>query len=231
MMRPFVGSTLIAVAIGVVIAWPAAANVLTNPGFEADAVSGAAPVAGATGWDIPAGGGSTTSDPMDPVHSGIGSLQLVAGGGFGVPVAFQAFSASPGDEWDLQGYMLTQDALPANATFGLLKIVFSDGASDLVPDSASVGQINSGANPGVESLPFLNSDSPTDTWVFTQARGVAPAGTTEVSLFAILVDESAATAYFDDLDGRLIPEPASAALVLVGLAGFAGLRRRRLAGV
>ena len=133
------------------------------------------------------------------MRSGIGSLQLPGGGGFGVPGAYQTFPANPGDIWDLQGYMLTQTALPADATFGLLKIVFSDGVSDLVPASIIIGQNGPAANPGIEALPQLNSTSTLNTWQFTEAKGVAPAGTTVVKLFALMVDQSAGTGYFDDL--------------------------------
>lgn len=215
--------------IGVVLlaVGPAAANVLVNPGFETDAVLDAAPVAGATGW-TPGGNMNTASANGDPVLSGIGSLQLVGGGGFGVPVAFQTFPASPGEIWNFEGYMLTESALPADATFGLLKIVWSDGTNDLPPGPINIGQPGPPANPGVEGLPFLNSGSSVNDWIFTQAQGVAPTGTTQVNFFAILVDQSAATIYFDDLSATRIPEPTS--LVLFGLATILGgslLQRRR----
>jgi hypothetical protein len=117
--------------------------------------------------------------------------------------------------------------LPANGTFGLFKIVFQNAlGSDLIPASASIGLINN-AFPGIESQPFLNSGSALNTWVFSQAQGVAPVGTTQVRLFAILVDESPATAYFDDVDGSLVPEPTGCALVFVALSCVVALVRRR----
>src|SRR4029077_2088496 len=70
-----------------------AANVLLNPGFETDAVLNSPPVGGATDWST-FGNSSTASSPLDPVHSGIGSLKLAGGGGFGVPGAYQTFPAS-----------------------------------------------------------------------------------------------------------------------------------------
>jgi hypothetical protein len=137
------------------------------------------------------------------VHGGIGSLLLPGGGGFGVPGAFQTYAAKPGQIWDLQGYMRTPSALPADATFGLLKIVFGSGTGDLVPASVIIGQNGPPANPGVESLPQLNSTSAPNTWIFTHAQGVAPAGTVEVRLFALMVDQSPGTGYFDDLRALL----------------------------
>lgn len=196
--------SLAAMAFALFSATPAAANQLLNAGFETDAVFGAEPFPGALDWNT-FGNANTASADLDPVRTGIGSLQLVGGGGFGVPGAFQTFPANPGETWDLQGYMLTENALPANATFGLLKIVWSDGVSDLPPAAIIFGQADASAFPGIQALPFLNSASTPNTWQFAQARGVAPAGTTEVKFFALFVDENAGTAYFDDLQATLVP--------------------------
>lgn len=176
----------------------ASANVLSNPGFEDDAVPDAEPTPFVNGWTA-FNGATTASASLDPVRTGIGSLRLAGPGGFTVPGAFQIFPANPGEIWDLQGYMLTPDALPTDITFGLLKIVFGDGTKDLAPGEILIGQAAPTANPGIESLPFLNSASTPNTWQFTQARGVAPAGTVEVKMFALMVDQSAGTGYFDDL--------------------------------
>ena len=84
--------------------------------------------------------------------------------------------------------MLTEAALPAGASFGLAKIVFKDAdGNDLVPESASIGVINFDF-PGIESQPFVNDASAIDTWVFSEAQGVAPAGTVEVIFQLLNVD-------------------------------------------
>ena len=108
--------------------------------------------------------------------------------------------------------MLTKGTLPANATFGLLKIVWNNGTSDLPPAGINFGTGVGPANPGIESLPQLNSTSAVNTWQFTHAQGVAPLGTTKVSFFALFVDQSAGTGYFDDLAATQVPEPSSLAL-------------------
>ncbi len=182
---------------------PQAMAQLLNGGFETDAFLDQEPVPFVSDWSG-FGGFFTTSANLNPARTGVGALQLVGGGAFGVPGAFQTFPATPGQVWDLQGYMRTNEALPAGATFGLLKIVFGDGAVDLEPAAVNIGQLGPAANPGVEALPFLNSASEVGTWQFAHAQGVAPAGTIEVRLFALFVDENPGTVYFDDLQGGLV---------------------------
>ena len=196
-MKTIICYSVMAAALALTAVTTHGANMLLNPGFETDAVLNAAPVAGATGWTA-FNGANTVSANGYVTRTGIGSLQLPGNGGFGVPGAFQTFPAVPGELWDLQGYMLTSNALPANATFGLLKIVWSDGVNDLQPGTVNIGVANN-ANPGIESRPLLNSASTPNVWQFTRAQGIAPAGTTQVKLFALMVDQSAGTGYFDDL--------------------------------
>jgi len=205
-LRPW-GLLKVAAVIGLMshgAAGARAANVLLNPGFETDAMLGQEPLPGATDWTAQGTGSqNTTSAPMDPVRTGVGSLQIVGGGGFGVPLMVRTFPASPGQRWDLQGYMLTKEALPANATFAILKIVFDDGVMDLEPGMIFAGEADAPAFPGIVALPRLNNTSAVNTWQFTHAAGIAPAGTFQVRLFALLVDESPATVYFDDLQAIL----------------------------
>src|SRR3954471_18597563 len=111
-MKPLRFFALTAIAIALFATTQAAANELANPGFETDAVLDSPPVPVVTGW-ITFGNTNTTSANLDPVRTGIGSLQLAGGGNFGVPGAYQVFPANPGETWDLQGYMLTQNTLSA----------------------------------------------------------------------------------------------------------------------
>ncbi len=199
MKRNRLAQTAILVSATVLaIATPAMANLLVNPGFETDAVLNNPPVPGATGWTA-FNGAQTASSPTDPTRTGIGSLILAGGGGFSVPGAFQTFPAVPGQVFDFQGYVLATNTLAGGATFGVLKIVWNNGTSDLQPAGATIGTAVTGGNPGIESTPVLNSASTPNVWQFTRAQGVAPAGTTQVKVFALMVDQNAGTAYFDDL--------------------------------
>lgn len=165
---------------------------LNNGGFEADPVL-------PDPW-LPGGAVAVSTAQQ---RSGLNALELVAPGGFSVPTARQEFLTQAGDVWDFSGYMLTPATLPANATFGLLKIVWKDeNGADLQPlttDPELIGTALTGGNPGVESAPFLNNGSTVGAWNFSQARGTAPANTASVELIILLVDESAATIYADDI--------------------------------
>jgi hypothetical protein len=77
-----------------------------------------------------------------------------------------------------------------------------------VPASAEIGNINT-SFPGIESTPFLNGASPASQWVFTQAKGKAPAGTTQVLFFLLNVNPpgSATSMYLDDIEANLVGAP------------------------
>jgi len=152
-------------------------NVLANPGFETGDF---------TGWE--GSGNNATGAPVAGARSGNFAAQLTTTGGGQVSEVRQAFAANPGDEVNLSVWMLTEAQLPAGASFGLAKIVFRDASgADLIPESASIGVINFDF-PGIESQPFVNDASAIDTWVFSEAQGVAPAGTTEVVFQLLNVD-------------------------------------------
>jgi hypothetical protein len=139
-----------------------------------------------TGWE--GSGNNATGAPVAGARSGSFAAQLTTTGGGKVSEVRQAFAANPGDEVNLSVWMLTEAQLPAGASFGLAKIVFRDaGGADLIPESASIGVINFDF-PGIESQPFVNDASAIDTWVFSEAQGVAPAGTTEVIFQLLNVD-------------------------------------------
>jgi hypothetical protein len=70
----------------------------------------------------------------------------------------------------------------------------------------SIGQFGPPDNPGVESLPFVDAATPVNTWVFSEAQGVAPAGTVEVSFLLLNVDFAGGEnpIWFDDAQALLV---------------------------
>ena len=146
---------LAAMAFALFATTQAAANVLLNPGFETDAVLDAEPSPLVTDWSA-FNGASTASANLAPVRSGIGSLWGPGFGAFSVPGAFQTFPANPGEIWDLQGYFLTPETLPADATNALLKIVWNDARGiAILPVEILIGTDDGPDFPGVASVPRL----------------------------------------------------------------------------
>jgi hypothetical protein len=107
--------------------------------------------------------------------------------------------------------MYSPAPLPAGTTIGLFKIVFRDeSGTDLLPAAITIGNPSGDPNyPGAESVPVLNSASPVGRWEFSQAQAVAPPNTVTVSFYAIDVDQSANTIYFDSIEAvEKVQDPA-----------------------
>lgn len=170
------------------------ANLLANGDFDSGSTLGWTTYGSASSVSTVAQGGS---------HS----LRLATFGGFSVPSAYQTVQASPGEEFNLSGYMYTPAPLPTDQTFGLFKIVFEDHlGNDLSPASISVGTPAAPANPGAESIPVLDASSPVGSWVFSEVLAVAPSNTVSVSFFIINIDQSSNTMYFDTIEAVEVAE-------------------------
>jgi len=183
----------------------APANLLFNGDFESRST---------LGWAT----ASTVTAAVAP--DGSNALQLTAYGGFSAPSAYQSVPADPGDEFTLSGMLYTGVTLPSDATFGLLKIVFTDElGNDLPPASVSVGVFADPAYPGAESRPLLNAASPIGSWEFSEVQAVAPDDTASVHFFVINIDESANTIYADSIQAVEVAE-----VPLLGEIGFFRVR-------
>ncbi len=174
-------------------------EILENGGFETGDFTGWAP-------EPPSGNGSVGAPGVGAQD---GSFAALLTNEQSVGELRQTSPASPGDEFNLNGYMLTENMLPGGPSFGLFKIVFrnADGM-DLEPASVSVGQFGPMENPGVESLDFLNENSMVDVWQFSEAQGVAPEGTVEVLFLALNVDFGGGNnpIWFDNITATLIKD-------------------------
>lgn len=197
-----------------------AQNLLTNGDFED----------GANGWAELFNGAAVNSDY---VRSGASSLMLEGTGAWSVPGAYVSLPANPGDVFNFQGYLGVDTQLvdPGALMVGLFKIVWSDGSSDLdplVPDTALIGTPLTGTDPGIEATPLVDPSTPGSSWVFAEAQGTAPAGTTSVSFFALFVNGGVGTIYADDLVVTVVPEPQTYAAILGLLTlAFVAYRRRK----
>ena len=169
-------------------------ELLVNGGFEAADLSD---------WNGAGAGGAgsaTIGAPGIGAQSGSNAVKLELFPG--VAEVRQIMPCAPGDVINMQGYMMSEVALPpAFETFGLLKVVFRDAmGADILVDTINIGGQNP-SFPGVESAPFLNETNTPGAWVFTEAEGVAPAGAVEVLLLALNVDFGAAVEpiWFDNI--------------------------------
>jgi len=135
--------------------------------------------------------------------------------------------AAEGDIWELSGYLLTPAPI-ADASFGLLKIVFTDvDGNELIPTEITTGRIVSDpAFPGIETVPRLDSSAVAGNWIAVNASGIAPPGTASVTLLALNVNEGVAPGemYFDSLvvtrtSGELpvTPAPIQPAIQIDGM--------------
>jgi len=176
-------------------------NLLANPGLES----------GTTDWNLNLSGGAASASTAY-AHSGTDSLEIDSTGAsaWTSPSASQSFSASEGDVFNFQGYMLNSVNSPITGnSFGLFKIEFKDSeGAKLVPASVSIGTLQSNTSyPGAESTPHLDSGSATDTWVFSETQAVAPAGTAQVDFFVLNVNEIGNIMYFDDIQAIRVGDP------------------------
>lgn len=207
----------------------AKANLLVNGSFESGSLGG---------WGVI--GNASIANPEVGAQDGYYSLLLESKGAISLVhqrmLSTASFSASPGDEFNLSGYFLTETDLNTSGfTVGIFKIVFEDGAGNhLVPESVSIGSINKFDGPGAESEPRFDSSIAPNEWIFSETQAVAPTGTRAVQFFALniaLRRENAAEMYVDNMAAVRIPEIS----ISTFLTGFVGLvfviyRRRHKKG-
>jgi PEP-CTERM motif-containing protein len=190
-----------------------AQNILVDPGFETQ-----------TGWNLFNGAQYSTNY----AHSGSWSmLDLTVNN---VPGSFEQFAASPGQQYDLTGYALTPTALLGSPAFGILQISYFDSANN------NLGTVETSPGNALTSLQINGATTP-GVWTFLDTGiGSAPANTAYIQAFTLYVDFSGNNqgVYFDDLSLTQVtpaPEPASVALMGIGLLGICVAINRRSGAV
>lgn len=186
-----------------------ASNVLANPGFES----------GLAGWNT---FGNVFADASTP-RSGDGVAKMFGGfsGGFNVGGFFQTFAATPGQTWELSGYVRhnTGDNLtgignqnPAADNWVVQKFEFRD-ASDTAIGSTEAS--------------VLDGRTATDAWFGNTLSLTAPAGTQSIWAFYLFLQPQFAggAVLIDDTSLSVVPAP-SAIAVLAGAGLLVGRRRR-----
>jgi hypothetical protein len=207
----------------------ASANLLTNPGFDVDDVSGGDQF-GATGWNT-FGNGFTASSLFDsgntPLADSPDNVFKAFGAGSG---ATQSFAAQAGDVF--AGSAVGQNFVgdPFNEPGKLLlQIVFRDAAGGFAGTEAG-----GNAAPGFNIFDGNAVDwtNPTDNVWTTLGVGTAPApdNTASVDFNVLVLAPSGGSGFFDSASFEQIseiPVPAAVWLFGSGLLGLLGVARRR----
>ena len=128
--------------------------------------------------------------------------------------AYQDYSANPNEVYDYSIYAQTRSSDQLQGWKGYLKAEFYDNGWT---------QLNSYV---VDT--FTTNDA-VDAWVQLSGLATAPVSTVYGRIVIGIEPDQGSTAgslYYDDADVYAVPEPASAALLIGGIAGIICMRRR-----
>ena len=204
------------IAASLLMALPASANLLVNPGFESPDLAPGTDTPGAAGWNAFNDVFTAHESFAGPAgaHGGDQVLKM-----FGVAGVFQDFAASEGQIWDGGAWILNSSADPmAGGQVAAVNIEWLD--------------------IGGNQISFISNGNTTagtmqDEWMLQTISGVAPAGTAFARFVLITGDflpgGGGGAPFYDDafFDLRPVPVPAAVWLLGSGLLGLVGLRRKR----
>ena len=211
------------------LSFSAHANLLTNPGFDAQDVSGG-DAFGSTGW-TPFGSAFTTSNggPAGgaiPAADSPNNVAKAFGAGAGMT---QSFAASEGDVFTMSGLAqdFVIDSLGATGTLRL-QLVFRD-INGAFAGTAAGGNFAPGFN--VFDSNLVEAGNPTDNVWTLLGVGTAPApdNTASVDFNILVLSPAGGAGYFDSIVAEqvVVPVPAAVWLFGSGLLGLVGVARRR----
>jgi hypothetical protein len=227
------GKVLVVLSV-LFMATPTFASMLSiaNAGFETDA----APVVGATGWTITSGGTdwfTTTAGAADSINDPLAAAEGVnwlSGNRLATGAGSSSNPQTIVQLVDISGDAALIDAGNALVT---LDFMFSDSDQNddgtinitFFSDVAGTTAIGTALTTGIIT-PTAPDGSERAPWAARNLSGAVPAlaRSLEIEIYNIRAAGSAGNVHFDDLQGAIVPEPAT--MALLGL-GAVLLRRRK----
>jgi hypothetical protein len=198
------------VAVACLAAGVANANLLINGDFN-DPASGAAP----TDWNVWSWGGGWANHENNPSVSYDGSYYFVAGaaGGAGGGIN-QTVAATAGTEYQLT---VLSGADAWWQPHGGMTMFFLD-SSDV--------QVGLATRQTVDPAVYGNTFDKPHPWASYVLTAIAPANTAKIKV-EFDANWNTGSTWFENADLTVVPEPGTAALVVVGSALLIGCRSRR----
>lgn len=230
-------TTLATLAMAAAIAYaPSGSAALVNGTFEdGDATGG--DFGGANGWTTfeTVFTNATDGPNFGPVSHDAGGTQslkmygpFVPGGAAG---AFQSESATPGNTYDLDAWVMNWAGDPFG-NLGILQLNFLDSGGNALAGGVQVSFDPFGT--ADVDLSVVQDGADVSDWTQLSLSAVAPAGTVEVQAFLLHIQTgdpccSGGSLFWDDvsLTETVVPVPAAVWLFGSGLLGLVGFARRR----